>query len=423
MKAYIESYGCSASQAEGFAIKKILSDSFSVTDNATDATIMIINTCAVKEQTETKMFRRISELNEIRKKNGGILIVSGCLPKIQADKILEIDSEIKMVGPREINKIGELLGLDEKLDEFIGPEQEQISGNDIIDIVPISIGCLGNCSYCATKIARGSLSSFSVKDIVNRVKKSVLAEGKKEIWLTSQDTAVYGKDIKLNLAKLLTEITKIKGAFKIRVGMMNPFAIVDYLDEFLDVFTHEKIFKFLHIPVQSGNDEVLKNMNRMYTAREFALLIEKIREKVPDVTIATDFIVGFPEESIEQFEDSIKLMEEINPDVINISRFGVRKGTAAEKMKDMVSREKTNRSRKMTAIAKEIKKKRNLELIEREFEIFIDETGQAGSMIGRNDYYKPVVVKGIGKEMLGKKMYVKIVDANINYCVGETIEK
>ncbi len=164
----------------------------------------------------------------------------------------------------------------------------------------MNYGCLGSCSYCCVVSARGHLRSYSINQILERVRND-FAAGAKEFWITSQDTACYGRESGSNLAELLKKLGGLAGDFKIRVGMMTPNMIPDMQDKLVDAFRSDKIFKFLHLPVQSGDDETLKGMRRFYTAKDFKVIVDAFRKEFPDLTLATDVIVGFPGETSNGF--------------------------------------------------------------------------------------------------------------------------
>ena len=221
--------------------------------------------------------------------------------------------------------------------------------------IVVSRGCLGACTYCATKNARGNLHSYTIKNVVERVKDAV-KKGAKKILLTSEDMGCYGKDIGVNLADLLKEIVKIPGDFEVRVGMMNPTFALEFLDDLVKVFKNEKIIKFLHIPVQSGNDVVLKRMNRAYAVEDFEKIVDYFRNEIPEIIISTDIICGFPGETELQFEDSLNLIKKVEPEVLNISKFYPRPGTPAKNMKQLSTRTIKERSIRMSKLFKELRK-------------------------------------------------------------------
>lgn len=210
--------------------------------------------------------------------------------------------------------------------------------NSSSKIIPIAEGCLGNCSYCATKLARKELFSFSAKEIVKKIENS----NQPEIYLTSQDLSVYGMDRNETLSSLIREIIKIKRDFKLKLGMMNPKYVSD---ELLDLYKSDKIYKFIHLPLQSGDNDLLKKMNRGYKVEDFTSIVKKFRKKFKESIIATDIIVGHPLETEESFDKTLKVIKEIKPEVLHIFKFSRRKGTKDFELKDLPDRIKKDRSR------------------------------------------------------------------------------
>jgi MiaB/RimO family radical SAM methylthiotransferase len=247
-----------------------------------------------------------------------------------------------------------------------------------------------------------------------------MASGAKEVWLTSQDMACYGRDLGLTLADLLEEICKIDGDFLVRVGMMTPNFASDILDRLVKTFTHRKIFKFLHLPIQSGDNDVLKRMQRGYTVEDFSHIIASFRKALPKITIATDVICGFPNETDEAFEKTLRLIEKIKPDIVNISKFFPRPNTPAERLGPKVPpREIKERSRKMTKLAEKIATEKNQAWIGWKGQILVDEKGnKPNSWIGRNYAYKPIVVRS-KDSLLGKTINVQVMKAFPTYLEAE----
>ena len=411
-KIFIETFGCSANYNNseimaGLLVKK----GHKIVIEPKKANLIIINTCTVKLPTENRVKKKIREFLKLKKK----LVVAGCMPEVQKDMIREIAPNASLVGIHHVKNIAELVEkiLANKIVEKIGKKNEvklncpELRKNQIIQIVQISEGCNGICTYCIVKLAKGKLFSYPEKEIVKQVE-SGIKHGCREIWLTCQDTAAYGQNINTNLAELLKKIISIKGNFKLRIGMMDPNNLVLILDDLIKILKSDKIFKFLHIPIQSGNDNILKMMKRPYTINEFKKIIKKLRKEIPEITISTDIICGFPSETEEQFNDSIKLIKEIKPDVLNISRFWPRPRTEAANMEGQIHGNITKqRSQLLTKEFNKICFERNKKWLSWEGEILVDEIGQKGSFIGRNYCYKPIVIKS-KKNLLGKKVNVKI---------------
>ncbi len=257
--------------------------------------------------------------------------------------------------------------------------------------------------------------------MVERIKCD-LASGVKEVWLTSQDTACYGKDIAVSLADLLREVCRVEGEFFVRVGMMTPNYALENLNNLIQAYKDEKVFKFLHLPVQSGDDGVLRLMNRLYSVEDFRRIVNSFREKIPEITLATDVICGFPGESKEAFQQTVELIEEVQPDIVNISKFFPRPHTSAGKMKPFVHpREVKERSRRLAELSKRVSLERNRKWMGWKGRILVDEVGKkVSSWVGRNFVYKPVVVK-TGEALFGRFLVVRVVRVFSTYLEAEIV--
>jgi len=303
----------------------------------------------------------------------------------------------------------------------ICPEADELSTTHI---QVISNGCLGNCSYCITRLARGPLESYSAKNIRNGIREA-LKNGRKEIFLTSQDNAVYGFDLgmkeeKYYLPSLLSNILKDNEDydFRLRVGMMNPWGLARIIDELVPVMNDKKIYSFVHLPVQSGDDEILGGMRRRYRKSDFTELVRRLREGIPELTLSTDIIVGFPGETEEQFEKSLELMKIIEPDVINITRFSQRPGTRSASMRDRIPGWKAkNRSRKITKLRFDIGSRKLSRRRGTTVKALSVERGNNNSTLFRTDNYTTLVVKE--NLPLGIFLDVDITDSTDIYLVGK----
>ena len=304
MKIHILTYGCSANINNSEIIEAILiKGKHKIVDSEEKADLVVINTCIVKGPTEQKIIKKMQEIKQP-------LVVAGCMAEARQELVKKIRSDAILVGLNNLKNINK--AIKEKKD-FLGSEHEvklklpKKNRNKAVEIIHIDEGCLGNCSYCITKLAKGKLFSYPEELIVDAVKKSKA----REIWLTSQDCGAYGQDIGTDLPGLLMKILKIKKDFLLRIGMMNPNHALKFADELIEIYKDKRIFKFIHLPVQSGNDEILLRMNRKYKVEDFVSIIEKFRENFPQITVSTDIICGFPGETEEQFSDSLKLIEKI----------------------------------------------------------------------------------------------------------------
>ncbi len=423
-KIYIETQGCSHNQADSEHMAGLLQQAqYELVQDAEDADLVLLNTCTVKTPAEKDFFRRLHELEN----NGKKLVIGGCIPQTDPEKL----QGYSLIGTYQLDKIvdvvaGTFNGAAVRHIERNGKPQlnvPKVRKNDVVEIVPINIGCMSACTFCKTKAARGNLQSYPVDEIIKGVREAS-SDGVSEIWLTSQDTGCYGFDIGTTLPGLLQEILQIENKdFRIRVGMGNPQHFLKILDAMCEVLQHEKVFKFLHIPVQAGNDGVLKAMKRGYTVEEFKAVVEAFRRKIPNITISTDIICGFPGETEEQFQDTVKLIQEVQPEVVNVSRFWARPKTAAERMGGQLSETETKRrSTIITELFRTIALEKNKKWVGWEGEILIDEKGTLeGTWIGRNDWYKQVVVAG--ELALGQRIKVKITDATKFDLRGEVTDQ
>jgi len=260
-----------------------------------------------------------------------------------------------IVGPDSIEHIADAAqaALEGRKIIFIADSRRTKSGlprhmkNKDVGIVPISSGCLSNCSYCGVKFARGRLKSYPAEKIVEDVE-NLVKSGCREIWLTSQDNGCYGMDSgETNLAKLVGNVCEVDGEFVVRVGMMNPTYVKNgqMLGELIDAMKNDKVQKFVHIPVQSGSDDVLNAMRRGYVVADFEKIVAEFRAEIPDIIVSTDVIVGFPTESEEDFAATVELVKRTRPEKVNISKFGARPGTDAAKMKQLDVKVVNERSR------------------------------------------------------------------------------
>jgi threonylcarbamoyladenosine tRNA methylthiotransferase CDKAL1 len=427
-KVLIHNYGCSSNVADGETLAGCLKQAgYKITNTETEADVIIFNSCAVKGPTENRIIDDIKQAPKDKK-----IVIAGCLPKISYERLQRETHFDAAVGPAKgkdivdvVNRVlsGEKVVELSALKEIPPLTLPKLTTNPIVSVVPINFGCLGNCSYCCVVHARGKLRSYKIPEITKRIQTDY-ESGAREFWLTSQDTASYGREIHTNLAELLCAVGSLKGDFKVRVGMMTPNLVIDIQEKLIGVFNDQRIFKFLHLPIQSGDDNVLRGMRRFYTSEEFKATVEAFREEFPDLTLATDVIVGFPGENEEAFNNTLELMNEIQPDITNVSKFFARPKTAAWDLKEgLVEKEEIKRRSTLTAeLAKKLSADRNKNWIGWNGEVLIDEKGKIeGSWIGRNFAYKPIVVKS-SEHLLGKSLRVEVTEASQTYLKGKILE-
>ncbi|MBW2974438.1 tRNA (N(6)-L-threonylcarbamoyladenosine(37)-C(2))-methylthiotransferase [Candidatus Woesearchaeota archaeon] len=425
-RIYFQTHGCSTNLSESEVMTGLLKRAgFSIAGNAREADILVINICTVKG--EATALREIRKLDESFP--GKRLIIAGCITQNILEDAREIREDASFISTHNIRSIVEVVEevINDNIiaavgrDEYVKINLPKVRKNDVIGIVPILSGCLNSCSYCSVRNVKGRLLSYDIEDVRSEVMRC-LRDGCREIWVTSQDNSAYmlDKGGESSLPELIGRITAINRRFFVRIGMMNPLHLKDILEPMIEAYKSDRVFKFLHVPVQSGNDSILRLMRRGYSADDFRMIIREFRKNIPNITISTDIICGFPTETEQQFNDSLNLIREIKPDVLNISRFQARPGTEAAVMEAQVDGGIIkNRSRLLTSIYENISRMGNERWLNWHGEVLIDEKGKEGTWIGRNLAYKPVIVKGNLK--LGDFVDVRVDNITSHDLRGEII--
>ncbi len=418
---YIETYGCTSNKADSYIISNILQKSNYVQTSIENAEFVIINTCAVKEQTENKIKARLKQLSQ---KYSNILnkhiIIAGCLPHITPNYIDIIKSIIPtfsaIINLDDINELPDIFETIkqgnrnliftfkktiDKARYFIDHPEGKITG-----IIPISEGCDGSCTYCCVKNARGKLNCYNPENIIENVNYQ-LNQGIKQIYLTSQDCSTF-KYKTINLFDLVKSINNLPFKFYLRMGMINPSFLINNLDQLISIFKLDKVYQFLHIPIQSGSNTVLKLMQRPYLISQITDKIERLRKNFPYLTISTDIICGFPGETEYDFYRTINLIKWLKPEILNISKFTARPGTLAKKMNQIDSRTIKERSSRLSNIFRNSLRSINKKWEDWQGEILILHQGSGENQaFGRNYAYKNVFIDEYNGDY-GKFVNVKI---------------
>lgn len=417
-KIFVEAYGCSASFADSEMISGlVVNGGHTLVDNSLDSDLNMIVTCSVKDATANKMIHRIKSLKSKP------LVVAGCLPKAEKSTVEKFTENASMLGPNSLGQTLQVVDSTLKGRKQIALEDSDLSKiglpkirlNQTVGIVEIASGCMSECTFCQTKLSKGDLSSYRLGDIVRQVQTEI-KEGCKEIWLTSTDNGCYGFDIGTDLPTLINKVRDIPENFMIRVGMMNPMYMPRIKKELVESFDNDKVFKFLHIPVQSGSDKVLHDMKRGHTAGTFKEIVEKTRKRFDNFTISTDIIVGFPSETEEDFEKTIALLEQIKPDVVNLSRYSARPGTNAAEWEQIQVSEVKRRSKIIFEQISKISMDNNKKWIGWKGDVLFDEKTEEG-IKGRNYAYKPIFVRD--NVDIGQTHTVEITTISVNRLIGK----
>ena len=419
-KIWVEAYGCSASFADSEMISGlIVNGGHTLVEDPSESDLNLIVTCSVKDATATKMIHRI------KKSQTKPLVVAGCLPKAERKTVEKFAQNASLMGPNSIGKTLQVIETTLSGSKVVTLEDTDVSKvgipkvrlNPAVGIVEIANGCMSECTFCQTKLAKGDLQSYRIGDITRQVKQE-LDDGCKEVWLSSTDNGCYGLDIDEDLSALINQVVEIPEDFRIRVGMMNPMFMPRIRDNLLKSFENDKVFRFLHVPVQSGSNEVLNNMKRGHTVETFKDVVRKFRTKFGPFTISTDIIIGYPTETQENFEETIDLLKEVRPDIVNISRYSKRPGTVAAEMPQIDVAEVKRRSKQTTELINNISLENNRKWIGWEGDVLFDEKLD-GQVKGRNFAYKPIFVNEIAE--IGQICTVKVIDATIHSLIGEIV--
>lgn len=430
--AYLETYGCSANQNNSELLAGLLSNAgMIITKNPEIADLIILNTCVVKGKTESKIKRRIQDLSKEHSKK--LLIIAGCMPQTEKiNKLKNLSKNAIFLGIHHLKDILNLLrdyqehSLDEKKQQSYLEDKKEIKLcspklplNKLISIHQISEGCLGECSYCKTRLAKGKLFSYPQEQILKSIK-SDLENKAKEIWITSQDNAAYGLDQeKTNLPQLLEAITQLKGEFKIRLGMADPNNVLPILKELIEIFKNKKIYKFLHIPIQSASNKILKDMKRFYTIEQAEKIIQEFRKAFPEIVIATDIIVGYPTETEQDHTLNKEFLEKYAPQVLNISKFSSHKQTPAGKLKTLPGKVISKRARELMEIHRRTAKLAKQVYLNQEIKVFVNKRVENSQLYqARDENYNLVLIKS-KEDILGKNIAVKIAGFGVHNLLGE----
>ncbi|AWR93329.1 tRNA (N(6)-L-threonylcarbamoyladenosine(37)-C(2))-methylthiotransferase [Acidianus brierleyi] len=399
MKVYIETYGCALNKGDTYIMMTLLKDkNHEIVSSPKDADVLVLNTCDVRLETGERMKKRITQLNKLGKK----LIVAGCFAGAEPGVVSKIAPNASIIGPQALGKIIDATEAKNRVIflESDAPNHTPRIFMNKIGIIPIADGCAGDCNFCITKLARKKLRSYPLRAIIDTIK-DLVSKGAVEIELTGQDAAAYGLDYggKVKLSDVIREASKVDGNFMLRIGMMTPEQAMRNIDDLIDTFKDPKVYKFFHLPVQSGDDNVLKIMNRKYTVDEYRNLVKEIRKKIPNANITTDIIVGHPGEDENAFKNTLDLIKEIRFEKLHIAIYSLRPNTKSSLMQQIPDSVKTERMKIINSLYEEIARENHSEYLGKVSKVIITENGKDNSKIGRTINYIPVIVQNaeIGK--------------------------
>jgi threonylcarbamoyladenosine tRNA methylthiotransferase CDKAL1 len=397
-RVYIRTFGCTYNHGDSRKLAEILGhQGCRVVQSPDTADAIIINSCTVIEKTALKVLRTIARFDNKE------LYITGCMPEVEPERILEICSPF-FITPRCIQETY-------RRNATISPSHT--------GIIQIAQGCNGRCSYCITRFARGHLQSFSMDEICSQAEQYIRG-GAVEIQLTAQDVSSWGVEKGGSLPDLLANLITLDGDFRIRIGMMNPKTLKNIILGLIPLFESEKIFKFVHIPLQSGSDDVLGRMLRGYSVNDAVNLVNMFRKKIPDIYLMTDMIVGFPGESEADFQSSLSLIRQIRPNKVHITRFSKRPHTTSVTLPDFTDYVKKKRSRKMNLLAEELYHQINAQWLGQIVPVIVTEKIREGSVIARSQSYQGVVLKD--NLPVGTQCNAILIDERMYFFIGSRIE-
>ena len=436
-KAYIRSFGCQLNVSDGEKIKGLLKKmGYGFTEDEHEADLIILNTCAVRESAEDRVFGIVGSMKKLKELRPSLIIgIAGCMTAQShiADKIKKSYPQVDLVlGTSAISALPRLLleavkgakfSADiSEYDDF-SEVAEQVRDSSYKASVPIMFGCNNFCTYCIVPYVRGRERSRRPEDIIEEVRQ-LAAQGYKEIMLLGQNVNSYGNDLdgKCSFPQLLRELNKIEGDFWIRFMSSHP---KDASKELIDaIFDCEKVAKHLHLPVQSGSSDVLHRMNRRYTIDKYLGIVDMIRSRDPDFSLTTDIIVGFPDETDEEFRATLDVIKNVKYDNIYSFIYSKRTGTKAAEMPDGTSdEEKGRRMRELLEVQRQVSTEHYKRFIGRTMRVLADGTSKKkkGWLTGKSSEFIIVEFEG-DSSLIGQFVDVEITDA-MNWAVTGHIKK
>jgi threonylcarbamoyladenosine tRNA methylthiotransferase CDKAL1 len=434
---HVKTWGCSHNNSDGEYMAGMLqSYGYTVTDKMEDAELWVLNSCTVKNPSESHFVTTIRQAKQAGKR----VVVAGCVP--QGDRKNRDLEGLSVIGVQQIDRVVEVVEetLKGNTVQLFGHRRTEagkksggarlalpkIRKNRLVEIIPINTGCLNQCTYCKTVHARGSLGSYPPEEIVERVR-AVIDEGVREIWITSEDLGCYGRDIGTSLPEMLWQLVDLlpEGTM-MRLGMTNPPYILEHRVEIAKILQHPRVYEFIHIPVQSGSDQVLSDMRRQYSVADFSLLVDYLWQHVPGMTIATDVICGFPTESDDDFAGTVALVEKYQFPVLYISQFYPRPGTPAAAMKQAQTQIKKQRSRMISAIFKSQREGREAEKLQkqgtRHWVLVTDRAADGVHLVSHNKAYEQVLLPDL-PGLMGAWVEVKVTVVGKFHLMAELCDK
>ena len=438
-KATVITYGCQMNVNESAKMKQILQTmGYEIIDDIDDSDLVFLNTCTVREGAAVKVYGKLGDLKRLKEKKEGKMIigVTGCLAQEVRDEFVKKTPYVDLVlGNQNIGRIPDIIERIEKgedvhvvmvEDEDELPQRVDADfGDDIVASISITYGCNNYCTFCIVPYVRGMERSVPLHEVVQDVKKYT-EKGYKEILFLGQNVNSYGSDLADetdNFAKLLRESAKIEGDFWIKYVSPHP---KDFTDEVIDAIAdNSKIARMLHLPLQSGSTKILNAMNRGYTKEEFITLAKKIKEKIPDIGLTTDIIVGFPGETDEDFQDTMDVVNEVGFENAFMFMYSKRSGTPAATMAEQVTEQiKSERLQQLMRLQNYKAKEESQKYLGKTVKVLVEGPSRKNPemLTGRTSTHKIVLFKSSRTDLKGKFVNTKIYEAKTWTLYGELEE-
>ena len=438
-KATVITYGCQMNVNESAKMKQILQTmGYEIIDDIDDSDLVFLNTCTVREGAAVKVYGKLGDLKRLKEKKEGKMIigVTGCLAQEVRDEFIKKTPYVDLVlGNQNIGRIPDIIERIEKgedvhvvmvEDEDELPQRVDADfGDDIVASISITYGCNNYCTFCIVPYVRGMERSVPLHEVVQDVRKYT-EKGYKEILFLGQNVNSYGSDLADetdNFAKLLRESAKIEGDFWIKYVSPHP---KDFTDEVIDAIAdNSKIARMLHLPLQSGSTKILNAMNRGYTKEEFITLAKKIKEKIPDIGLTTDIIVGFPGETEEDFQDTMDVVNEVGFENAFMFMYSKRSGTPAATMAEQVTEQiKSERLQQLMRLQNYKAKEESQKYLGKTVKVLVEGPSRKNPemLTGRTSTHKIVLFKSSRTDLKGKFVNTKIYEAKTWTLYGELEE-
>ncbi len=443
-KVHIKSFGCQMNVYDARRMADTLArDGYAETADPEQADLIILNTCHIREKAVEKVYSELGRLREMKEESAALgrtqtIAVAGCVAQAEGKEIIRREKAVRLVlGPQNIHRISELVArvnsgeavvdtefaVEDKFEQLAAPKPEVTRARGISAFVTVQEGCDKFCTFCVVPYTRGNEASRSAERIL-REAESLVSQGVREITLLGQNVNAYhgcgldGRD--WSLSKLIARLAEIPELLRIRYMTSHPR---DMDDELIEAHRDiEKLMPFLHLPVQSGSDRILGEMNRKHTRAEYLAIIERVREARPDIAFSSDFIVGFPGETDGDFEDTLALVRDVRFAQCFTFKYSPRPGTPASSMSEQVPEEvKTERLYRLQELVERQQHEFNLSCVGRELDVLFEKPGRhEGQIVGRSPYLQPVPVMA-PQSLIGTVARVRTSELRTYSLIGDLV--